>query len=224
MTTKEKILYEALELFSVKGYDAVSLRDIAARVGIKESSLYNHFSSKRAIFDGILADCAERNDAFFHAQHFINDDMLFHADDATVAMYGAMPPDVLAAVSGQVFEAVFAVEANVKLRRMLTLEQYKSAENAQLFREVSFEAAIAYQTRLFAAMMEAGLFERGDPEVLALEFYAPVFLLFYRYDNTPDGVSKARELFMRHVRQFVQAQASIKKIHRQDDIGEEIAK
>lgn len=222
MTTKEKILYEALDLFSVKGYDAVSMRDIAARVVVKESSLYNHFSSKRAIYEGILADCAARNDAFFHAQHIVNDDMLFRTDDATVAMYGTMPSDVLAAVSGQVFEAIFAEEANVKLRRMLTLEQYKGAENARLFREVSFEAAIAYQTRLFAAMMEAGYFEKGDPEVFALEFYAPVFLLFYRYDSTPEGVSKARELFMRHVNQFAKMHRANNKLHRQDDVGEDL--
>lgn len=89
-------------------------------------------------------------------------------------------------------------------------------ENARLFRDVSFEAAIAYQTRLFAAMMDAGFFEKGDPEVLALEFFAPVFLLFYRYDSTPEGVSKA----MRHVRQFAQMHGPRNKV----DVGEEFKK
>jgi AcrR family transcriptional regulator len=39
MNTKEKILREALDLFSVNGFEAVSMRDIASAVGIKESSL-----------------------------------------------------------------------------------------------------------------------------------------------------------------------------------------
>ena len=43
MTTKERIRYEALNLFSEKGFDTVSVRDIASAVGIKESSLYNHY-------------------------------------------------------------------------------------------------------------------------------------------------------------------------------------
>ena len=46
METKARILWEALELFSSKGYKGVSVRDIAGAVGIRESSLYNHFKGK----------------------------------------------------------------------------------------------------------------------------------------------------------------------------------
>lgn len=52
--TRQKILAKALELFSVHGYDAVSVGQIAAAVGIKAPSLYNHFPSKCAIFDAIV--------------------------------------------------------------------------------------------------------------------------------------------------------------------------
>ena len=40
--TKETILFESLKLFADKGYDGVTVRDIAAEVGIKQSSLYKH--------------------------------------------------------------------------------------------------------------------------------------------------------------------------------------
>ena len=49
--TKEKILLSALELFSTKGYEGTSVRDLARAVGIRESSLYKHFKNKQAIFD-----------------------------------------------------------------------------------------------------------------------------------------------------------------------------
>ena len=52
--TKQRILEKSLELFSTKGYDAVSVGEIAKAVGIKAPSLYNHFPSKQAIFDAIL--------------------------------------------------------------------------------------------------------------------------------------------------------------------------
>lgn len=52
--TKQRILEKSLELFSAKGYDAVSVGEIAKAVGIKAPSLYNHFPSKQAIFDAIL--------------------------------------------------------------------------------------------------------------------------------------------------------------------------
>lgn len=56
--TRERILEQALELFSEKGYDSVSVGEIARAVGIKAPSLYNHFPSKRAIFDAIVESTA----------------------------------------------------------------------------------------------------------------------------------------------------------------------
>ena len=54
MNTKEKILSVALTLFSTKGYKAVSVRHIASDVGIKASSLYNHFENKQEILDELI--------------------------------------------------------------------------------------------------------------------------------------------------------------------------
>lgn len=52
--TKKIILEKALELFAEKGYDSVSVGEIAKAVGIKAPSLYNHYPSKKAIFDAIV--------------------------------------------------------------------------------------------------------------------------------------------------------------------------
>ena len=54
MDTKQRILDEALTLFSEKGYANVFVGDIAERVGIKAPSLYKHYKNKRAIFDAIV--------------------------------------------------------------------------------------------------------------------------------------------------------------------------
>jgi AcrR family transcriptional regulator len=51
--TKEKIFDCALKLFSEKGFDGVSIRNIANAVGIKESSIYNHFDGKKSIIDEV---------------------------------------------------------------------------------------------------------------------------------------------------------------------------
>lgn len=51
--TKERILEAATRLFSERGYNGVSVRDLARAVGIKESSLYNHFPGKDAIVSEI---------------------------------------------------------------------------------------------------------------------------------------------------------------------------
>lgn len=59
MSTKQEIFKNALLLFAQKGYDGVSIRDIAKSVGIKESSIYNHYSSKQSILDEICAQFLE---------------------------------------------------------------------------------------------------------------------------------------------------------------------
>ena len=54
MNNKEKIFFFFIDLFSRYGYDGVSIRQIAGNVGIKESSIYNHYKSKESILDAIL--------------------------------------------------------------------------------------------------------------------------------------------------------------------------
>ena len=54
MGNKEKIFDKSINLFSEFGYDRVSIRQIAKEVGIKESSIYNHYKSKESILDEIL--------------------------------------------------------------------------------------------------------------------------------------------------------------------------
>lgn len=52
--TKQKIFDTAVELFSEKGYDSVSMREIAAQIGISETAIYNHFVNKEAILNDIF--------------------------------------------------------------------------------------------------------------------------------------------------------------------------
>jgi len=60
MSTRERIVDEALTLFSTKGYAGTTVRDIADAVGIRDASLYKHFPSKRAIFDTCVDDMSDR--------------------------------------------------------------------------------------------------------------------------------------------------------------------
>lgn len=58
--TRQAILERAIDLFSESGYQKVSVRDIAAAVGIKGASIYNHFSSKEDILSEIIGDCFKK--------------------------------------------------------------------------------------------------------------------------------------------------------------------
>lgn len=203
MNTYERIWREALNLFSVRGFDAVSVRDIAGAVGIKESSLYNHYKNKQDIFDTIIHECTRRIDEIFHRMALLDDDMQWKADDRTVGMYKGMKTEQFAALAGGVFDMVFADELNVKLRRMLTIEQYRSEGIAKLFRGISFDDSLEYQAKLFEGMIKEGYFIKADPYMLAMAFFSPIFLIFYKFDSSEQGLAEARVLFDRHLKHFM---------------------
>lgn len=52
--TRETIRAVALELFSTKGFEQTSLREIAERVGLTKASLYYHYSSKQALLLAVV--------------------------------------------------------------------------------------------------------------------------------------------------------------------------
>lgn len=54
--TRERILDAALGLFAEKGYEATSMREISAQLGITKAALYYHFDSKADIVRAMLAD------------------------------------------------------------------------------------------------------------------------------------------------------------------------
>jgi AcrR family transcriptional regulator len=53
-TTRGRIRAVAIELFTARGYDKTSLREIADRVGITKASLYYHYPSKQALLLAIV--------------------------------------------------------------------------------------------------------------------------------------------------------------------------
>ena len=54
-SSRNRILDAALQLFATHGYAGASMRQIAAAVGMKAPSLYNHFSGKAAILSALSA-------------------------------------------------------------------------------------------------------------------------------------------------------------------------
>lgn len=202
MSTRDRILMEALTLFSSYGFDPVSVRDIATAVGIKESSLYNHFKNKQDIFDCLLAEYGERGTEMFRKAQITGDDGKFSVDSRTVDMYAGMSAERFVEVTSMVFDHYFTDEISVKIRRLLTIEQYRNPDLARLYRKVSFEDALEFQTQLFAAFIKEGMMAGSDPYMVAVAFFSPIFLIFYKYDNDEASLPMARQMFIRHIEHF----------------------
>lgn len=62
--TRQQILDAALRLFTDKGYDKVTLREIADEVGVTKAALYYHFDSKEKLLETLVEPFLEMQDRF----------------------------------------------------------------------------------------------------------------------------------------------------------------
>ncbi len=57
---KHQIIAEATRLFSSRGFDKVTTKDLAASCGVSEPALYRYFASKDAIYEAVLSSLESR--------------------------------------------------------------------------------------------------------------------------------------------------------------------
>ena len=173
MTTKEKILDTALELFSRHGYDGASVRDIARAVGIRASSLYNHFPSKRALFDGIVDFCVQQAELYFRGSGLPFD----QGDDTS--LYQGIPAERLHALIERTFRYFFDDPWNARFRRLLLLSQFTEPRCRDIYRQLYRDKCVQVQAFIFSALMDRGELRREDPLAVAAEFHGPMFMLIH---------------------------------------------
>ena len=92
-------------------------------------------------------------------------------------------------------------------RRMLTLEQYRSAEMAELYSSCLVAGPVAYMEDIFREMLNKGALRAADPKQLALEFFAPLYLLINMWDQAKDRIALAAMLDD-HIARFIQLNAA----------------
>lgn len=194
--TKEIIVEQALELFSTRGYDSVSVQEIAIAVGIKAPSLYKHFRSKQEMFEAILETGNER----FRSQAAQLDLDGGEAQRDSLR-YQEMNTDQLVELGKELFLYFLHEPIISKTRRMLSLEQYKNPELGKLFSQRYIDEPLEYQSELFSFLC------KGEPsslctDVMALQFYAPIYLMLVLCDVHPEREEEALKKIEEHIRRF----------------------
>lgn len=195
--TKDKIIDCSLRLFSKKGYSGVSVKEIAAAVGIKDSSLYKHFKSKREIFDTILTQMTARMDELTAELHIAD----AYEGDVT-QYYTSLTMDDLIMLSKQLLLFYLTDPFAAEFRRMLTIEQYNDSEISGIYKKIFLEYSIAYQTVVFKQLSDCGYFKKKDPKTMAVNFYAPIFYIITRFDGDDEHLHEALDMVENHVREF----------------------
>ena len=191
--TKQEILEASLRLFSVQGFEATSISQIAGAVGIRKASLYSHFESKQAILDAIVKDVLEQ-----YGEHSIFAGADWEQDT------GDLPMTTDAAVQmiqGQIRYILHDTSIS-RARTMLVIEQFRNPELAKLQTKQNYSDVLWYFTGLVKQLIRQGVLAEDDPEIMAAQLCLPISVWINLCDREPDLEQGVMELVEKHIRQF----------------------
>ena len=191
-TTKEKILLTALKLFAQDGYEAVSISKISGELGMAKSVLYKHYKNKRDIFDSIINRMDELDYERAREYNMPDGNM-----DEIIKGYREISIDKIRIYTEVQFKHWTEEEFPSLFRRMLTLEQYRNQEMADLYQKYLVSGPIDYMTYLFAGITG----KKEEAKQLAIEFYGPIFLMYSLYDNKREE-DDLTQMLKNHVDRF----------------------
>lgn len=199
MNTKESIQLVALELFSKRGYAAVSIRDICKQVGIKESTIYYHYLNKQDILDSILGLITE-----------LIDTMKLQFNNAFLRIEGTIDENVFCAVAVHFLDSYLLNPYVYKVICMLRIEKLTDSKADVLYQKLIFEEPLRQQEKIFEMMMVKGYIKNNNPSVLAYWYYSLIYFSFEKnylgyelnseiHKKTCDEINKNISLFWRQI-------------------------
>lgn len=169
-TNKEKIFEVSIKLFAMKGFSDVSVRDIATEVGIKASSIYNHFQSKDEILESIFQYFVTRLEVAVYTE--LNQEVLFETIQPEAFFYQNVQTTMNLMRSPLMQEIITIIRreqfTNQRIRKFLLQEMIQRPRE-------NFE-------KLFAKLIEHKLIKPLDPKILAKEYQA--FSIYQYYENS----------------------------------------
>ena len=183
MNTKEKIFDVSLDLFSKRGYDSVSLREIADEVGIKKSSIYSHYPSKEAI----LMDIFDYFTDLFEYDELLNSKDLILSEDNSILLEN---PEMFYHQGSEAIRELFLNETNLKIWKLIFIQMHYN-ENIRIFYQNEILVKpLLFWNGFFTILKEKGIINPDcNPKLLAKEYYSfPIYLLLEmcaKYDDIP---------------------------------------
>jgi AcrR family transcriptional regulator len=167
ISTKIKIFDVSIDLFSQRGFDAISVREIAREVGIRESSIYNHYKNKEAILDAII-------------DYFISE--LAQSGPPEEEMERLMEtPEIFFEVGAKAFIERMSEPKTEKIWRIISIELYHNEKIRDFYKKVLLEEPIMVWEEIFKKMMEKGVIKSVDPKKMAHEYFYFAIYLFFEY-------------------------------------------
>jgi AcrR family transcriptional regulator len=191
MSTKERILDEALTLFAENGYDGTGVDLIAERVGIKGPSLYKHFKGKEEILNVLIDSAEARYEEMFGSEKHI----------------GKIPESREEFIKATMERISFTLHDPMirKMRMFLVQEQFRNERISEVTTKHQIDGVQRMFAKIIKGMMDAGIVVKDDPKLLAVELTAPAVLQIARSDRQPQCEDECLECIERHLQHFCDA-------------------
>lgn len=188
--TRDLLLDAALELFARQGFAATTVRQIAAEVGVRDTAIYGHFTSKQAIYDALFAEAGPASLEFLS----VDVDAVVAAGPRTAV------PDLVA--------RAMAAWSSPRARRFTSvLLREGSGIDGLGGLAAAIETARDQLQEPFVRWQRDGLVRTELPaRQLVWELFAPLQiprLLHLRADATQDDLTAAQQLVDEHTAFFL---------------------
>ncbi len=194
--TKQEILKVALDLFSVQGYEATSVSQIADVVGIRKATMYSHFTSKQEILDALTKSVMEEYEKHSIFARTDRNDSSFTKD-----MHDITPDSALRIIKGHIDYILHDPQIS-KSRKMLTIEQFRNPTLKALQTKQNYTDIMKYFTGFITSLIRQKKLADKDAEIMAAQFCLPISVWINLCDREPERESEVTGLIERHVRQF----------------------
>lgn len=192
--TKERIFDVSLELFATKGFDAVSVREIARAVGIRESSIYNHYPSKDAIMDSIFT--------------------YFQKELVKMRPPEARNPDKINELTPDIFRErvnrtldILRTPKMAKIFQISSSEQFRDERAKNIILHTLIKEPQQFTENVLEKMVENKVIKPINPKILSVEFQYPLFTLFLEYlllRSENSNTSTVEKAILNHVDYFLE--------------------
>ena len=190
MDTKTRIMDVAIRMFSERGYEAVSIRDICGEVGIKESSLYYHFRNKQDILDSLFIRFEGHVNALLD---------ILHSPDAWNDSRGPS----FEWIDTYFFDQYLLDPFCNRMMRLMLIEQLHNREIQLKYDRWLFEEPCRIEMSVFETLSQLGIMSADLAEQTGKNFHAYITMLAFRYLLNGKLTAQKKKAFREEAHSFI---------------------
>lgn len=156
VTTKQRLFYSAVYLFSTKGFSNVGIRELCYSVNIKESAFYNHYRSKDELFSELIKQFIEMSSKEVFTEQQTDD--IVNTGDIELYLTKSM-------------KAYGQISDNPLYYTLLQIILMESYTNHSAYELASNNAYYSATETILERMMENGLIKNLDVKAFTSSYY-----------------------------------------------------